>query len=124
MVSHEFRNPLNNIFACTELLTDHNHKLNEAKKDEYLNHIQNSVQHLEHLLSDILLIGKAEIDKSQFHPELLDVEKFCKNLVADIKLGASVNHKIIFTVQGSSISTDNTIIAPNSKFIYSSRKFY
>jgi signal transduction histidine kinase len=117
MVSHEFRNPLNNIFTCTELLTDHKLKLNEAKKDEYLNHIQNSVQHLENLLSDILLIGKAEIDKSQFNPESLDLEKFCKNLVADIKLSAKKNHSIIFTIQGSSASTGNTIVAPNSKLI-------
>lgn len=117
MVSHEFRNPLNNISTCTELLTDNHHKLNEAKKSEYINHIQNSVQHLEHLLSDILLIGKAEIDKSQFNPELLDLEKFCQNLVSDIQLSANKNHNIIFTVQGSIVNPEDTVGAPDSKLI-------
>jgi CheY-like chemotaxis protein len=32
MVSHEFRNPLSNIFAYTELLANHSYKLNEDKK--------------------------------------------------------------------------------------------
>ncbi|BAY11248.1 hybrid sensor histidine kinase/response regulator [Calothrix sp. NIES-2098] len=117
MISHEFRNPLSNIFTCTELLTDRSHQLTEAKKDEYLNHIQNSVQHLEHLLGDVLLIGKAETGKIQFNPEPLDIEKFCQNLIADVKLTASENHNIIFTVQGSSASKENTITKQTSQAI-------
>ncbi|OUL30175.1 ATP-binding protein [Nostoc sp. 106C] len=117
MMSHEFRNPLSNIFTCAELLTNHSQQLNEAKKDEYLTHIQNSVQHLENLLGDVLLIGKAEIDKTQFKPEPLDLENFCKNLITDTQLTASENHKIIFTVQGSSSTTESSIIAQNSQLI-------
>ncbi|MBD2354259.1 response regulator [Tolypothrix sp. FACHB-123] len=107
MLSHEFRNPLNNISVCTELLTDHSHQLNETKKDEYLNHIQKSVQHLEHLLNDILLIGKAETGKNQFDPKPLDLEQFCRNLVTNIQLSASQNHQIIFNIVGSNSSKEN-----------------
>ncbi|OUL22604.1 hybrid sensor histidine kinase/response regulator [Nostoc sp. T09] len=117
MMSHEFRNPLSNIFTCTELLTDHSQQLNEAKKDEYLAHIQNSVQHLEHLLGDVLLIGKAEIGKTQFKPEPLDLENFCKNLITDTQLSAGENHNIIFTVQGSNTSTKDNIATQNSQLI-------
>jgi signal transduction histidine kinase len=117
MLSHEFRNPLNNISACTELLTNHNHQLNEDKKDEYFNHIQKSVQHLEHLLNDILLIGKAETGKNQFAPKPLDLEKFCKNLVKDIQLSASDKHNIIFKILGINMSIEDTKTLQNPQLI-------
>lgn len=117
MLSHEFRNPLNSISVCAELLTDHSHQLNADKKEEYLNHIQKSVQHLEHLLNDVLLIGKAEIDKNQFKPQPIDLEKFCRNLVTDIQLGANTNHNIIFKSIGSYSITNNPITSQTPQLI-------
>lgn len=99
MVSHEFRNPLSNIFTCTELLANYSHQLNETKKSEYINHIQNSVKYLDNLLSDVLLMGKAEIATFQFKPAPIDLENFCQNLVTEIKLSASEHHNIIFAIQ-------------------------
>jgi signal transduction histidine kinase len=100
MLSHEFRNPLSTIFTSSELLASHSHQLNEVKKTEYINHIQNAVKHLDNLLTDVLLIGKAEVDKIQCSPAPLDLENFCRSLVEDIEVTASSKHKIIFTVQG------------------------
>ncbi|BAY28020.1 response regulator receiver sensor signal transduction histidine kinase [Calothrix sp. NIES-2100] len=117
MLSHEFRNPLSNILTCTELLTDHSHQLNESKKDEYLNYIQKSVQHLEHLLNDVLLIGKAETVKNQFNPEPLDLEKFCQNLVADIQLTANKTHNVIFKKIGINVLTQPSINPKNPQLI-------
>jgi len=117
MVSHEFRNPLNNILNCTELLTEHKDRLNEAKKEEYLNHIQKSVQHLEHLLGDILLIGKAETAQHQLNILALNLEVFCQDLVREIQFNASENHKIIFTLQDNRANIENTSTVGNEQFI-------
>ncbi|MGB3756147.1 MAG: ATP-binding protein [Rivularia sp. (in: cyanobacteria)] len=100
MVSHEFRNPLSTILNSTELLANHSQEITENKKSEYLYHIQNSVKNLNQLLSDVLLVGKAEVHKTHFNPAPLDLEKFCQDLVAEIKLLATEKHQIILKIHG------------------------
>ncbi|MEM7714868.1 MAG: ATP-binding protein [Cyanobacteria bacterium P01_A01_bin.68] len=106
IVSHEFRNPLSTISNSTELLANQNHQLTENTKDEYLHHIQNAVKHLNHLLNDVLLVGKAEVNQEQFNPAPLDIENFCADLVTEIKLTATDRHKIILKIQGCSIQPE------------------
>lgn len=117
MVSHEFRNPLSNIFNYTELLSTYSHQLTEATKDEYIHHIQKSVKYLDNLLTDVLLIGKAEIGKYQFNPTPMDLEKFCKDLVSDIQFSSKENHNIIFTVQGNRNILEDTNMSQNSQVL-------
>jgi signal transduction histidine kinase len=99
MVSHEFRNPLSTILTSTELLSNHNHQLNASKRHEYINHIQNAVKHLNNLLNDVLVIGKAEEYKLEFNPAPLNLEEFCQNLAAEMQICASDKHQIIFKCQ-------------------------
>jgi signal transduction histidine kinase len=100
MLSHEFRNPLSTIFTCSELLSRHSYHLNEAKKAEYIDHIQNAVKRLDNLLTDVLLIGKAEVNKAQFNPIPLDLENFCQDLVKEIQVSTGDDREIILTMQG------------------------
>ncbi len=109
MVSHEFRNPLSTILNSTELLANHNRQLTDNKKDEYLDYIQNSVKHLNQLLNDVLLIGKAEVNQTQFNPAPLNLEIFCENLVAEIKLTATEKHQIIVKIQGCCIQKEDRV---------------
>ncbi|KST64548.1 hybrid sensor histidine kinase/response regulator [Mastigocoleus testarum] len=99
MVSHEFRNPLSTIFTSTEILIHHNHKLNENKRNEYFIHIQNAVKHLSQILNDVLNIETAEAPKVRFNPQPLDLHNFCEELIAELKIGTSNIHEIIFSVQ-------------------------
>lgn len=101
MVSHEFRNPLSTILTSTELLKHHSQQLSEAKRGEYIEHIQNAVRHMTQLMSDVLLVGKVEVGQISFHPTPLDVESFCQDLIVEIKLSTRTQHKIIFTIQES-----------------------
>lgn len=110
MLSHEFRNPLTTIFTSSELLA-YNQQLNENKKIEYIKLIQNSVKHLNNLINEVLLLGKAEVG-IKFNPAPLDLEKFCQDLVNEITLNASEQHEIILTIQGrTTISEDTTVDA-------------
>jgi len=106
MVSHEFRNPLSTILNSTELLANHSQEISENKKEEYLYHIQNAVKDLNQLLSDVLLVGKAEVHQTNFNPAPLDLEKFCQDLVAEIKLIATEEHQIILKIQGCYIQRE------------------
>ncbi len=54
-------------------------------------------------MSDVLLISKAEVGKSERTLAPMDLEKFCQDLVLDVQLAASENHNSIFTIQGNRI---------------------
>lgn len=99
MVSHELRNLLTTIVSYTDLLASDKHQLNEAKISEYLCHIQKTVKYMTDLMSEVLVIGKAEVNQLIFNPTPLDVENFCKDLVSEVEFIASAQHKIIFTTQ-------------------------
>ena len=113
MVSHEFRNPLSTILTSTELLANHNEQLTENKKEQYLYHIQNAVVNLNQLLSDVLLVGKAEVHQTQFNPAPLDLEKFCQDLIEEIKLTATENHQVILKIQGCCNHKEENINLPS-----------
>ena len=129
MVSHEFRNPLSTIFTSTEILIHHSNKLNEDKKNEYLFHIQSSVKHLSQILNDVLNIETAESPIVHFHPEPLNLQNFCEELLAEIKVGISNLHNIIFSVEDkynsseiSSLNSASSQLLTKTKLPYLDKK--
>ena len=102
MTSHEFRTPLATILSSAELLEHYSHKWAERKKLQHLQRIQVAVKRMTGLLSDVLLIGKAEAGKLEFNPTLLDVTKFCRELVEEMQLTTDA-HTITFCSQGECV---------------------
>ncbi|HEY9769490.1 MAG TPA: HAMP domain-containing sensor histidine kinase [Coleofasciculaceae cyanobacterium] len=96
MVSHEFRTPLNIISFSTSLLKRHLNQWNEAKQLKYLNRLQTAVEHLSHLMDEVLIIGRAEAGKLKFNPQLLNLNSFCHNLLAEINLSQPNHQKVNF----------------------------
>ncbi len=92
MVSHEFGNPLTAIFTASQLLE--RNTLNANDKAEYLRMIQESVEQMNQLIEDVLLIGKAEAEKLQVKPIELDLNLFCGRLVGELQLGIGKNHHL------------------------------
>ncbi len=99
MASHEFRTPLTTILASAEALEHYGHKWNEEKKRSYLHRIQATVQHMTGLVNDILVIGKTESGNFDFNPAPLDLEKFCRDTIEDIKLSIDSQYSLNFVVQ-------------------------
>lgn len=106
MVSHEFRNPMTTIRAAADLLQDFNDQLTQEKKSNYFCMIQSSINHMLHLLDDILLLGSTEVGKLQYQPTPLDLEKFCRHLTDSLELSASSQHKITLTYIGESTQVE------------------
>jgi PAS domain S-box-containing protein len=57
-MSHEIRTPMNAILGFADLLTSL--ELNEGQKEEFVNHINQSSQHILHLIDDIIDLAKIE----------------------------------------------------------------
>jgi len=101
VVSHEYRTPLATILSSTELLENYSHQWTQEKKQRHFQRIQSSVHHLTQLVSDVLLISKAEVGKLEFNPSWLDLVTFCRELVEELQLTTKSEHSISFNSQGS-----------------------
>ncbi len=99
MVSHEFRNPLNIISVSAQLLERSSEQWSQEKQSEFLQRIQTASRKMAKMLDDILLIGKAEVGQQNFNPAPHNLTKFCSELVAEIQLGTSNAHTIVFVSQ-------------------------
>jgi PAS domain S-box-containing protein len=86
VVSHEYRTPLTTILSSAELLKHYGHTWSEDKKHQHLNRIQISVHHLTQLVSDVLILDKAEAGKLEFNPVPLNVVAFCHELVEELQM--------------------------------------
>lgn len=85
MISHEFRTPLTTILGSVEALEHYSYKWSEEKKAIYFRRIQNTIQHLNDLVNDILIFGKAEAKRLSFNPQPMNLEQFCITLIEEVK---------------------------------------
>lgn len=72
LASHEFRTPLSTILSSTNLIEKYIPLNNTAKIDKHIFKIKSSIQHLNTILQDFLLLGKLDegkiqIEKSSFN---------------------------------------------------------
>ena len=112
MVSHEFRTPLTSIFSASELLEHYGDKWSFDKKLKYLQQIQESVQRMNGLLEDVLIIGAEESGKLKLQPTELNLFDFCQQLIEEIQLSKNNSHIINFnsTTQFKDIRIDAKIL--------------
>ncbi|MDJ0707634.1 MAG: PAS domain S-box protein [Leptolyngbyaceae cyanobacterium MO_188.B28] len=104
MVSHEFRTPLSTALAAAQVLENSQDEWdNTAKRLRNLNRIQDSVRNMVQLLDDILTINRAETGKLAFNPKLLNLERYCRHFIEEMRLSAGSNHTLAFTCQGAPI---------------------
>ncbi|WP_242022136.1 ATP-binding protein [Microcoleus sp. FACHB-831] len=97
MTSHEFRTPLSTILSSADLLQRYSHKWPEEKKLFHINRIQTTVKHMVRLLDDVLTIGKAEAGRLELNFVPLNVEKFCQEMVEELRASDRGQHTISFT---------------------------
>ncbi|MEO0684854.1 MAG: PAS domain-containing sensor histidine kinase, partial [Cyanobacteria bacterium J06649_11] len=100
MLCHQFRTPLNIVSFSSDLLRRNIHQWNEEKNRSYLDLIQDAVEQISELLDEILLFGKAEADRLKCEPRELDVNQFCRDIIAQIYLAGGKQKVIDFQSQG------------------------
>lgn len=101
MTSHEFRTPLSIILGSAELLEETLQPSVEKTKLKNLYRIQTYAQLMTRLLNDILMLARAEAGQLEFHPQRIEMQAFCLNLVEDIQVLSERKHLIRFVKQGN-----------------------
>ena len=104
-VSHEFRNPLSVIQTAVELIEIQGNNLTEVKRNKYLTRIYGAVESMEKLMKDVLFMGKAEAGRLNYHPEPINLEKFCQELIEEFELIEDSGHEIIFNCHSPNTNT-------------------
>ncbi len=100
MMSHDFRNPLSTILLSTELLRDWEQNLSKEQKRSIFQRIRSAGKNLVQLLDEVILVGRADVDRLECLPTSLDLESFCAELVEEARLEASSKHQVEFKIQG------------------------
>lgn len=89
--SHEFRTPLTSVLSSAELIQRYMGRWDDAKKNEHLERIKNSVSYLTKLLDDVLTISRTETGKIIFNPDQIQLEEFASECIKDAS-NLSTNH--------------------------------
>jgi PAS domain S-box-containing protein len=84
MTSHEFRTPLATILSSTELLRYYGDRLPAEEKTELFGTIETAVKRMTQLLEDVLVIGKHDSGAERLVRAPVDVEGFCRALLAEV----------------------------------------
>jgi PAS domain S-box-containing protein len=80
MTSHQFRTPLSTILLSVELLNKYGANLDENKRAEQLERIQEAALRLNSMLEDILVIGRVESGRYVCSPKEFDFIPSFKSL--------------------------------------------
>jgi signal transduction histidine kinase len=86
MTSHEFRTPLAAILSAEELLRHYGDRLPPEERLETLDSIAAGVQRMSRMLDRVLLLGRADAQMLDFHPEQVDLRRLCPRLVEEARL--------------------------------------
>ncbi len=104
-VSHEFRNPLAVIRTAAELLDLRGATMFDAKMKNYVQQIKTSVQQMNQLMEDVLIMGRVEAERLHFTPTLTDLQQLCQDLLEECSLNLSDAHTIVFTHPDEALET-------------------
>jgi PAS domain S-box-containing protein len=110
--SHEFRTPLSTILSSVDLLEFYAENRNFDRYLEHTQRIQNAALNMNSLLNDILLIERAEANRTQLDPVDLDLRAFCADLVEEMRLNDHGYHELVFQVQRSDGVLDQRAAIP------------
>lgn len=102
--SHQFRTPLTVIQSGVELMEMYLEGLPDAKQKPFqkqFNRIQGEVVRLQDLMNDVLLLGRADVSRTPFNPEIRNLIQFCEELI-DSKYNNRYpkNRQVLLSVEG------------------------
>ncbi|MEO1166564.1 MAG: ATP-binding protein, partial [Chloroflexota bacterium] len=93
MASHEFRTPLTTILSTASFLEMAESQISSSKRVARLQKIQTAANEMTELLNDVLLFGKAEANRLEYHPKPLDIVAFTSEIIEDIRAASGKAHR-------------------------------
>ncbi|GAL95715.1 MAG: hybrid sensor histidine kinase/response regulator [Microcystis wesenbergii TW10] len=101
MLSHDFRNPLNKILLSAGLLEESRDRLTKDQQVSYFRMIRSAIKDMDQLLTEVLLIGRADSGRLYCQFDLVDLLDYCQKLVESFTVKPEPQLAIIFQIEGS-----------------------
>jgi signal transduction histidine kinase len=98
MASHEFRTPLASISAASDVILNYFDKLSKEDINKRLIKIKNEVIDMTSMLEDILIIGKSDVQKLDYNPEVLDIIPLIKHIILEYQLSESKSRPLTYKI--------------------------
>lgn len=96
VISHDLRNPLATMQSFLKLITEHHYKLNEEEKEKLFVQAQQSLDHLNELMYNLLQWSRSQMNLLDFKPERLHIKPIIENAAKVLQLNAHMkNVKIV-----------------------------
>lgn len=96
MMSHELRTPLASIRLSHDMLKQYGDRATEEEKEQYLDNIEQQVEHLNEMVSDVMTLSKSERSEQGFNPERTDLITFCRDIVEAFQINHYQTHNVDF----------------------------
>lgn len=94
IASHEFRTPLSTISLAAGYLKRYAGRISPDTFNEKIGSIEKQVEHMKHLLDDILTIGKGDAGKIQVQLTTIQLEEFLHQLKTEVEYSTGETHII------------------------------
>jgi signal transduction histidine kinase len=88
IISHDLRNPLATMQSFLKLITDHHDKLTEQEKEKLFAQAQQSLDHLNELMFNLLQWSRSQMNLLDFKPEKIHIKPIVENAVKVLQLNA------------------------------------
>lgn len=112
ILSHEFRNPLAVLQSSLDLLTHYRTRLSIERRDEILQKMGLQITRLDKMIDDTLMLFRSQSEHLEFAPESINLEQFCRDIIAQVELTDKQAHEFIFRTNGTipNVMIDKTIL--------------
>lgn len=85
-ITHDFRNPLGVIVASSDMVLKYRDKMALSRVFEHMQQILTQALNMRALMEDVLDLSKSRAGKYKLNPEPVDVQAFCRDMIAQFKL--------------------------------------
>lgn len=85
MASHEIRTPLTIMRTSVELLKLYGLNIPLEKHTKYLAKMETSINNMQKLVDDVLILGKSGTQRLSLKPQLLNLAIFCQDLIDQLQ---------------------------------------
>ncbi len=99
IASHDFRTPLTVIKMAANMLETYFDRMPAERRSVKLQQINVQVDRMTSLLNNALTVSKANAGKTEFRPEMVDLEVFCRGLWNDVTADTEDTHRLEYSYE-------------------------
>jgi PAS domain S-box-containing protein len=105
MMSHEMRTPLASIRLSSDMLAHYSDRMDAAERAQYLNNVNQQIELLQSLVSDVLTLSQAESPAFEIQPVTTDLITFVRDVIEQFDLVHHRTRRFSFECEDRAIQT-------------------